>query len=126
MHSFTLAAICALATLATAETGRAIVNNNCDFPVYVWSVGSEVSYGGEIATGKSFTEDLVRDPVTGGLAIKVTTVEDGLYNGAPQTNFAYTLDPEQVWYDLSDVFGSPFDGHAVVLEPTDEDCDSIV
>lgn len=126
MRSFTLAALSALTTLAAAETGQATVNNNCDFPVYIWSVGSGVDYAGEFPTGESFTEDLVRDDVTGGRAIKITTVEDGLYNGAPQTIFAYTLDPEQVWYDLSDVFGSPFEGHSVVLEPTEEDCESIV
>jgi hypothetical protein len=40
--------------------------------------------------------------VTTALPTKITTVDNGLYNGSPQTNFAYTLDPGTVWYDLSD------------------------
>ena len=125
MRSFTAATIAALAVTAAAA-GKSHVNNNCDFPVYVWSVGADVEDVGKLDGGKSYEHDLVRDPVTGGLAIKITTVEDGLYNGSPQTNFAYTLDPDRVFYDLSDVFGSPFEGHEVSVVPSDKDCDSIV
>lgn len=124
MRTSTAAIISGLAALAAAES-QAVVLNNCDSSVYIWSVGSEVEDIGELASGDSWSQDLVRDPVTGGLAIKITTEEDGLYNGAPQLNFAYTLDPDRVFYDLSDVFGSPFAGEKVLLEPSDEDCDSI-
>ena len=125
MRASTAALISALTTLAAAES-QAVVLNNCDFSVYIWSVGSEIEDVGELAHNNAWSQDLVRDPVTGGLAIKITTEEDGLYNGAPQTNFAYTLDPDRVFYDLSDVFGSPFEGHKVSLDPSDEDCESIV
>ncbi|KAL2106859.1 hypothetical protein VUR80DRAFT_6112 [Thermomyces stellatus] len=125
MRISTAAVASALATLAAAKS-QAIVQNSCDFPVYIWSVGSEIEDVGEVAQDKTWSQDLVRDPVTGGLAIKITTEEDGLHNGAPQTIFAYTLDPDRVFYDLSEVFGSAFEGHKVALEPSDEECESIV
>ena len=63
--------------------------------------------------GGLYMEPLHRDEKTGGIAIKITKTEDGLYNGAPQQVFAYTLDGAQVWYDLSAIFGEPFHGQRV-------------
>jgi hypothetical protein len=37
-------------------------------------------------------------------------VDNGLLNGAAQQIFAYTVDNDLVYYDLSDVFGEPFKG----------------
>ncbi|KAJ5220607.1 uncharacterized protein N7469_009494 [Penicillium citrinum] len=104
MH-FTSAAVAVLAVLApvASAVGNAKVVNKCNFPVYLWSVG-----------GSFYTMTLLR----GGIAIKITTVQNGLYNGSPQTNFAYTLDGQNVWYDLSDVFGDPFSGHAIGVKPS--------
>jgi hypothetical protein len=56
---------------------------------------------------------------TGGIALKVSTVHDGLYNSSPMTVFAYNLANGKVWYDLSDVFGDPFAGHPVALQPSE-------
>ncbi|SPO06034.1 probable BYS1 domain protein [Cephalotrichum gorgonifer] len=122
--SFAVVALSA-ATAVTA-VGKATVKNSCGFPVYLWSVGSQVSDKGAIQPGKSYSEVYERDPVTGGRSLKITTVKDGLYNGAPQTNFAYTLDPSQVWYDLSDVFGDAFAGHKLAVVPNNANCQSIV
>jgi hypothetical protein len=57
-----------------------------------------------------------RDDQSGGVAIKITKTADGLYSGAPQQVFAYNLEGDQVWYDLSTVFGEPFFGHRVEVE----------
>jgi hypothetical protein len=40
-------------------------------------------------------------------------VKDGLFNGAPQQTFSYSLDGASVWYDLSTVFGEPFNGQHI-------------
>ncbi|KAJ5151047.1 uncharacterized protein N7482_010299 [Penicillium canariense] len=114
MHFTTavVATIAALAPLASA-VGNAKVVNKCNFPVYLWSVGGSVSAQNTINSGATYSEVLHHDPASGGIALKLTTVENGLYNGSPQTNFAYTLDGQQVWYDLSDVFGDPFSNHAI-------------
>lgn len=58
-------------------------------------------------------EPFRRDSQTGGIAIKLTRTQDGLFNGEPEQVFAYSLDGTQVWYDLSSVFGDPFAGHRV-------------
>ena len=47
--------------------------------------------------------------------MKITTVNDGLYTGAAQQVFSYALDADQVWYDLSAVFGEPFSGKKLTV-----------
>ncbi|KAJ5114211.1 hypothetical protein N7456_002745 [Penicillium angulare] len=126
MHFSTtlIASMAALLPFANA-VGHAIVKNNCAAPVYIWSVGSSVGPKQTIAAGKSYSEVLRHDPVSGGIAIKITRTANGLYDGSPQTNFAYTLDGSQVWYDLSDVFGDPFSGKGLSVDPSVTTCPDI-
>lgn len=119
-----VASIAALAPLASAA-GNAIIKNNCDASVYAWSVGSSVGSVHAIKSGESYSEPLRHDDVSGGISLKITTEADGLYNGSPQTNLAYTLDGERVWYDLSDVFGDAFSGKPLVVKPSVTSCPSI-
>ncbi|KAK3185422.1 hypothetical protein K4F52_005732 [Lecanicillium sp. MT-2017a] len=115
-----------LATTVTA-VGNAGVVNNCNHEVSLWSVGSSISDAHVLAAnGGKYAEKYTRDPKTGGRALKITKERDGLYTGKPQTNFAYTLDPGRIWYDLSDVFGDPFAGHKLAVVPSNSDCRSIV
>lgn len=119
-----IASIAALAPLASAA-GNAIIKNNCDASVYAWSVGSSVGSAHTIKSGESYSEPLRHDDVSGGISLKITTEADGLYKGSAQTNFAYTLDGERVWYDLSDVFGDPFSGKSLLVKPSVTSCPSI-
>lgn len=119
-----IASIAALAPLASAA-GNAIISNKCDSPVYAWSVGSSVGSQQTIQPGAQYSEPLRRDSVSGGISLKITTEANGLYNGSPQTNLAYTLDTERVWYDLSDVFGDPFSGKSIVVNPSVSSCPNI-
>ncbi|OIW25566.1 hypothetical protein CONLIGDRAFT_635389 [Coniochaeta ligniaria NRRL 30616] len=114
-----------LATSVSA-VGKAQVINNCDVDISVWSVGSAVDGPWRLsANGGSYAEQFVKDPTTGGKALKITIPADGLYTGAPQTNFAYSLDNDKIWYDLSDVFGDPFPGQKLVVSSA-ASCPSIV
>ncbi|KAF2842053.1 hypothetical protein M501DRAFT_1013421 [Patellaria atrata CBS 101060] len=106
--------------------GNAVVTNRCPATAYVWSVGSSVSAQHALKTGQSYSEALHWDPKSGGITLKITTSADGLYNGSPQTNFGYTLDGNNVWYDLNDVFGDPFSGKKLVVTPSDGSCGKIV
>ncbi|KAJ5716651.1 hypothetical protein N7493_008562 [Penicillium malachiteum] len=126
MHFSTavIASVAALLPMASA-VGNAIVKNNCAETVYLWSVGSSVGAMQTIAPGKKYSEVLRTDPVSGGIALKITTSSNGLYDGSAQTNFAYTLDGSVVWYDLSDVFGDPFSGHALKVDPSVATCPDI-
>jgi hypothetical protein len=106
---FTLAASALLALLPTAAqaVGRAIVTNQCDGDVYLWSVGSNIGPKVKIPKASSYSEVFHVDPRTGGIALKMTAVDNGLFMpNVSQTIFSYNLDGTKIWYDLSDVFVS--------------------
>jgi hypothetical protein len=116
-YTITVLAACAS---SAAALGSAVVANNCTSTIYAWSVGSAVGAKQTIAAGtlhtpcyplheqeredsqmlpgKNFTELLHTDAKSGGIAMKITTVNDGLYNGSPQQIFSYSLDGGSVWY----------------------------
>ena len=101
------------------QLGRAVIVNHCKVPIYIWSVGSIIRPQATILPYGRFSETYRHDPETGGIALKISTVHDGLYTSSPITIFAYNLVGDKVWYDLSDVFGDPFAGHPVTLKPAE-------
>jgi len=96
LNKLSLLAVGAALAQLTSAVGNARVKNNCPFAVTAWSVGSDIS-----------------DPHT-------------LSTGKPQTIYAYNLDGNTVWYDLSDVFGDAFKGHKLKVASADPACPSIV
>ncbi len=106
-------------TPVEARLGRAVIDNHCQTPVYVWSVGTDIRPSVTILPGIRYGETFRHDHNAGGIAIKISTEQNGLYDSAPLTVFAYNLNGDKVWYDLSDVFGDPFKGHSVVLSPAE-------
>ena len=126
MHytSFTIAALATLTPLANA-VGNAIVYNNCTSNVYLWSVGGSIGPEQTLGQGQKYSEAYHTDPASGGIALKITRTSDGLYSGAPQTIFSYTLDNGGIWYDLSAVFGNGFEGSHVEIVPSNLSCQSI-
>ena len=122
-----LALVAAATTPLAAAVGSARVINKCAETVTLWSVGQAIGSPVTLAgKGGSYAEQFVRDPVTGGKALKITRAPDGLYTGAPQLNFAYSLDGAQVWYDLSTVFGDVFPGRKLVESSAEPSCPAIV
>ncbi|OJD16276.1 hypothetical protein AJ78_03567 [Emergomyces pasteurianus Ep9510] len=118
----------ALAALAPAvqAVGNAIVVNNCPFDAFLNSVGSGIGPEQHLAAnGGRYSEKFHRDPTSGGIALKITREAGGLLNGAPQTNYAYNLNGGRIWYDLSNVFGNPFEPNALRLAPSDGSCPSL-
>lgn len=93
---FSIAAFSTLVASAAA-IGKAVVKNNSGATIYVWSVGSEVSEKTAVEAGKSWSEKLHSDEKTGGIAIKITAEDDGIFTGAAQQIFAYNLDGDKVW-----------------------------
>ncbi|KAG7117626.1 Antigenic thaumatin-like protein like [Verticillium longisporum] len=94
--------------------------------ISVWSVGSAIAGPYRLAPKSgSYAGPFVKDPKTGGKAIKITTARDGLYTGAPQLNFAYSLDGSKIWYDLSRVFGDALKGKKLVEKSADSTCPAI-
>ncbi|KAJ5991309.1 hypothetical protein N7522_011516 [Penicillium canescens] len=102
--------------------GHAVVNNHCNFPIYLWSVGTTARQERTLLPNDVYSELFREEKNTGGIAIKISTDVDGLYTSAPQMVFAYNLSnltQGKVWYDLSDVFGDPFEGYPVSLSPAE-------
>ncbi|OAA56818.1 phase-specific protein [Cordyceps fumosorosea ARSEF 2679] len=118
----------ALAGLSAAtNVGSARVVNNCDHPVTLWSVGGDISAAHTLAkNGGKYAEQYHRDPKTGGIALKITLANNGIYTGAAQTIFAYTLDPNAVWYDLSSSMGDAFAGKRLTVTSSNTQCQGIV
>jgi hypothetical protein len=106
-----------------ARLGRAIIVNHCKIPVYIWSVGTVIRNPAALLPGNRYGETFRQDHTAGGIAIKISTEENGLYDSAPLTVFAYNINNQSVWYDLSDVFGDPFNGQPVVLSPAEPPID---
>lgn len=79
-----------------------------------------------VASKESYTERYRHDPVSGGITLKVTTIADGIYNGAPELDYAYNLDNHTIWYDISGVSGDPFAGYSVALVPSVGTCRSFI
>ncbi|PGH08226.1 hypothetical protein GX51_01380 [Blastomyces parvus] len=125
LSSAFIGAIAALVP-AVQAVGNAIVINNCPFDAFLNSVGSEIGPEQFLeANGGSYSEEFRRDPRSGGIALKVTRQAGGLVQGAPQTNFAYNLNEGRIWYDLSNVFGNPFEPNPLRLTPSDQSCPSL-
>jgi len=112
-----LAAVLAFAS--TAQTSSAIINNQCSFPVYLWSVGDTSS---EMITiepnGTPYSEEY-QTRAEGGIALKISTV---LGNTTVVTQFEYTLSEPTIWYDVSNVNGFPFSDDGLALVPTESSC----
>lgn len=125
MKLLTLSLITLLSSPLVSAVGNAIVKNHCKETVYLWSVGGSIGPEQTLHHGQSYSEKLHYDPQSGGIAIKITTTENGLFNASPQMDYAYTLDGNDIYYDLSDVFGDPFAGHPVSVVSSDENCPGI-
>lgn len=95
-----------------APHGNAIVVNNCDNNIFVWSVSGSIGPRQTVAPGDNYTEAIHRDPASGGVTLKITETKNGLWDGSSQMIFAYSLAGDRTLYDLSAVFRSPFKGDA--------------
>jgi hypothetical protein len=124
--------ITSLTTLAAAITsvnalGSAIINNNCAFPVYLWTVDADRNPGSPetIGAGQTWSEGY-HTPGSGGVSLKLSTTPSKQYI----TQFEYTvqsyLSNPFVWYDGSNVDCTdsqcPFWNYGVSLKTSDSSC----
>ncbi|KAF3396238.1 Antigenic thaumatin-like protein [Penicillium rolfsii] len=104
--------------------GNAIVPNASTDPVYLWSIGSPARERQTVKSSSKDTNTERDDKVLGGIAIKITRTENGLYNGSLQTHFHYAL-TNHLDYGLLDVFDNPFSRSTRVVHPFIDTCNSI-
>ncbi|EDN08940.1 BYS1 domain-containing protein [Histoplasma capsulatum] len=100
-----ITAVTAFATLVPSIlAGKAVVDNHCEYQVYLWSVsGSGSSTMKTIRPNGTYDENFRRPP-WGGVSLKIglQPVRSNI------TQFEYTLVNTTVWYDLSNIDGDPF------------------
>jgi hypothetical protein len=113
-------------TTTVCATGRAIITNQCDAPIYLWSVGGSISPQTILPKDSSYGEVFTSDPISGGIALKITSTPGGLFTpNASQLIFAYNIDDTDVWYDMNSLFGDGFAGRTLKVQPSDSGCESI-
>lgn len=113
--SFIFSAIAALAPLVQSV---AVITNHCKTPIYVWSIPGD-NQGRVIQPGGQYSEQFrYGGEVNPGIALKVSSQFDGIYQGKDELEFQYTVDPKEnpthVWLKLHTVrapeSGLPYEG----------------
>lgn len=112
------AALLAAAPLVNAA-GKAIVQNECSFPVYLWSVAASSGPMVSVPAGTNYSEAYRINTNGGGVSIKIAAEKD---QNAGVTQFEYTFTDPTIWYDISNINGYPFEAWGVTLTPTDSNC----
>ncbi|KAB8360791.1 hypothetical protein FH972_024525 [Carpinus fangiana] len=112
-HPIPVAALALTLVRLVNAVGSAMVTNKCGFPIYLWSVSNEQ---GPMVTlesnGGTFQEEYRLNPNGGGISIKIAP-NDTLAGAI--TQLEYTLQ-STLWYDVSNVNGSPFREQGLSVE----------
>lgn len=110
-----VAQILALGTFVALAQAKAIITNHCGSDVHVWSVPfvEGVADNLSIGPGKRYEEPWrYGTPTNPGIALKISTEHNGIYNSKSEINFAYTVevvDPSKIWISVETVRGPEFD-----------------
>lgn len=109
--------------LALAVTALAapsiVVHNNCDFSIFVTSVGTTAGNTTEVHPDTLWTEEEYFQGI--GTAIKITRSAAALWTAKPTLHFSYTYNKGQnIYYDLSSAYGFDFWGMKLIVKG-DED-----
>ncbi|KAI9830544.1 MAG: hypothetical protein M1819_005502 [Sarea resinae] len=126
MYAKSIAVATALAAFTSVvSAGTATVQNNCGYDVYVWSVADQADAPmTTLNSGNpSYSEAFRTNGNGGGISIKLSTQNDQ----STVTQFEYTLssDESNVYYDLSNINGNPFEQGGTSLTPSDSSCTSV-
>jgi hypothetical protein len=119
-----LALLPLLAPLTTA-VGTARVINNCNFSVFLWSMGDNADGPYQLDNTGTYSEPYGVKSDGSGKALALSLTNDGIFTSQPTLTFAYALTNGQVWYNLSEDYGQPFD-QTLVQVPSDTSCTSNV
>lgn len=134
MRSTFIAATAAL--VATAAAKSTTIVNNCDFPIYLFSVDADhnpQTPNANLTKGQSHTE-AYRTTSAGGVSIKLAKkplLWDFSTNSGPAiTQLEYTLTSDnKIWYDISNVncqtTSCPFQPYGMYLSLADPSCPDV-
>ena len=117
------AAVLLAASASIASAGNVIVQNQCNFDAYLWSVSNVAGPMQTLAAnGGDYTETYRSNPDGGGISMKLATNEAA----SNITQFEYTLETPTLWYDLSNINGYPFMAWGVSVVPSESTCNEVI
>lgn len=107
---------------AVSALGQAVVENKCDFPVYLWSVSDQVNPMQTLdANSGNYSESYRTNADGGGISIKISRDQ----SQDTVTQFEYTL-TNTLWYDVSNINGYPFQDWGLTLVPSEDGCPNVL
>ena len=117
------AAVLLAASASVASAGNVVIQNQCNFPAYLWSVSNVAGPMQTLpANGGEYTETYRNNPDGGGISMKLAT--DSAASNI--TQFEYTLETSTLWYDLSNINGYPFMAWGVSVIPSESTCNEVI
>lgn len=113
-----------LATITLAAPSI-VVHNNCDFDIFVTSVGPTAGNTTKVQPDTLWTEEEYFKGI--GTAIKVARTAAALWTAKPILHLSYTYNKGQnIYYDLSTAYGFDFWGQNITVKgDKDKDVPSI-
>jgi hypothetical protein len=125
-----IATVAALAASITSVNalGSAIINNNCNFPVYLWPIDAQRNPSDSIVIGAGASwSETYHTPSSGGVSLKLSRTNNKL---SKVTQFEYTVQSYAsnpfLWYDGSHVdcvdSECPFWDYGINLKASDPSC----
>lgn len=83
-----------------ASLGSAIINNNCAYDIWMWSVDQALASSAvKISAGSSHSEPARSSCEGCGTSMKISTTSS--LSAGKQTQFEYSVAGNQIWYDIS-------------------------
>jgi hypothetical protein len=118
MYRLSIFGVAALSISPANCQGTAFIQNWCDFEVYVWSVANVPNYTINYLAPiiGDFSETYRTNPNGGGISLKIATIPNNSY--ITQFEYTYSTDNPNVYYDISNVNGYPFEIWGLALSPS--------
>lgn len=99
--------------------GYAKVVNKCQHDVFLWSVAWETDGPFRIGCGEEYCEKFER----GGVDLEIVQDSSSYDDDCDKLVFYYKLSSDgNVYYDLYEKYGHPFEGHEIALIPEERSC----
>lgn len=114
MHFSTVFSALALA-VTTFAVPSIVVHNNCDFNIFVTSVGQATGNTTKVQPDTLWTEEEYFQGV--GTAIKIGRTAAALWTAQPTLHLSYTYNKgKSIYYDLSTAYGFDFWGKNITVK----------
>lgn len=110
---------------ARNSMGNAVIKNRCSYDIWLWSLTTGSSVNSVHIPAGSTHSEAVRDQPT---SMKIS--KSSKLSAGSQTQFEYSVQPDQIWYDISfvdcangeDASNCPGHSEGLSMYPSDSSC----